>query len=142
MTQQSEIKRAEVSKQQKICEDLMINMSKEQRNADESQKNIEAEKIKIGKEKEETEKLAADADAELQKAYPALAAAQEAIESLDKKYIAEIKSFASPPIDVATVMSAVMIVLGKEATWMSVKKELADPKFVDRIKFFDKDNIS
>jgi hypothetical protein len=37
----SEIKRAEVTKQQKLCEDLIIVMSKEQRNADESQKHIE-----------------------------------------------------------------------------------------------------
>lgn len=60
---------------------------------------------------------------------------------LDKKYIAEIKSFASPPPDVATVMSSVMIVLGKDPTWQSVKKELADPKFVDKIMNYDKDNI-
>ena len=116
-------------------------MSKEQRIADEAQKRIEGEKVKIEKEKEETEKLAADADAELQKAYPALAAAQEALEGLDKKYIAEIKSFVSPPADVAIVMSSVMIVLGKDPTWASVKKELADPKFVDRVINFDKDNI-
>mmetsp|Transcript_21619 Transcript_21619/g.15865 ORF Transcript_21619/g.15865 Transcript_21619/m.15865 type:complete len:271 (+) Transcript_21619:3003-3815(+) len=39
-------------------------------------------------------------------------------------------------------MASVMIVLGKDPTWMSVKKELADPKFVDKIMNFDKDNIS
>jgi dynein heavy chain len=60
---------------------------------------------------------------------------------LDKKYIAEIKSFANPPADVATVMSAVMIVLGKDPTWASVKKELANPKFVDIIMQFDKESI-
>jgi hypothetical protein len=43
----------------------MITMSKEQRNADEAQKNIEIETVKIEKEKEDTEKLAADAEAEL-----------------------------------------------------------------------------
>lgn len=129
MTAESEIKRAEVSKQQKLCEDLMISMSKEQRNADEQQKKMEQEKIKIEKEKEETEKLAADAEQELKKAEPALIAAREALEMLDKKFIAEIKSFPTPPPIVATVMSAVMIVLGKDPTWSSVKKELADPKF-------------
>jgi len=61
--------------------------------------------------------LAADAEAELKKAEPALLAAQEAIEMLEKKYIAEIKSFTSPPPDVATVMSAVMIVFQKETSW-------------------------
>lgn len=61
---------------------------------------------------------------------------------LDKKYIAEIKSFSSPPPDVATVMASVMIVLGKDPTWQSVKVALADPKFVDKIMNFDKENIS
>lgn len=60
---------------------------------------------------------------------------------MDKKYIAEIKSFANPPADVATVMNAVMIVLNKEPTWASVKKELANPKFVEMVMTFDKENI-
>ena len=55
--------------------------------------------------------------------------------------IAEIKSFPQPPVIVATVMSSVMIVLGKDPTWASVKKELADPKFVEKIMNYDKDNI-
>ena len=141
MTAESEIKRVEVSKQQKICEELAINIQKEQKNADEKQKFIEVETVTVNKDKEETEKLAADAERELKKAEPALIAAQEALESLDKKYIAEIKSFTNPPADVATVMSAVMIVLGKDPTWASVKKELANPKFVEMIMSFDKENI-
>lgn len=141
MTAESEVKRIEVSKQQKICEELAINIQKEQKKADEQQRFIEGERVKIGKEREDTEKLAADAEAELKKAEPALIAAQEALESLDKKYIAEIKSFTNPPPDVATVMSAVMIVLGKDPTWASVKKELANPKFVEMVMSFDKENI-
>lgn len=34
-----------------------------------------------------------------------------------------------------------MIVLGKDPTWASVKKELANPKFVEMIMGFDKENI-
>ena len=117
MAKESEIKRAEVSRQQKICEDLMININKEKKNAGEQQVIINAKNIEVGKEKEETMTLAAEADAELKKAEPALIAAQEAIEMLDKKYIAEIKSFVTPPPDVATVMNSVMIVLGKEPSW-------------------------
>lgn len=104
----------------------MINISKERKNADEQQVNIQAQRVKIEKEKEETLQLAADADAELKKAEPALQAAQQALEMLDKKYIAEIKSFTSPPPDVATTMSAVMIVLQKPTSWADIKKELTD----------------
>jgi dynein heavy chain len=95
----------------------MINIAKERKNADEQQVNIEAQRVKIEKEKEETLQLQQDAEAELKKAEPALMAAQQALEMLDKKYIAEIKSFTAPPPDVATVMNAVMIVFQKEANW-------------------------
>lgn len=142
MSAASEITRAEVSRQQKVCEDLMINIAKERKNADEQQVHIEAQTVKIEKEKEDTLQLAADAEAELKKAEPALLAAQSALELLDKKFIAEIKSFTSPPTDVATVMSAVMIVLQKDPTWQTVKKELADPNFVKKIMEFDKERIS
>lgn len=85
--------------------------------------------------------LAADAEAELKKAEPALLAANEALEGLDKKHISEIKSFTSPPDAVATVMAAVMVVLGKDTSWPTVKKELAAPDFVKGIMLFDKENI-
>lgn len=75
----------------------MISITKEKKIADEQQKVIEQQTVKIEKDKEETLKLAADAEADLKKAEPALLAAQEAIEKLDKKYIAEIKTFTSPP---------------------------------------------
>lgn len=67
--------------------------------------------------------------------------AQEAIDKLDKKYIAEIKAFTTPPPDVQTTMSAVMILLQKEPTWQSAKKELSDSSFIKKIMEFDKDNI-
>jgi dynein heavy chain len=120
----------------------MLNIAKERKNADEQQVNIEAQTVKIEKEKEETLVLAADAEAELKKAEPALIAAQEALEGLDKKHISEIKSFPTPPDAVATVMAAVMTVLGKDPGWPSVKKELADSNFVKKIMDFDKEAIS
>ena len=126
MAAEAEIKRIDVSKSQKAAEDLVINIAKERKIADEKQVFIEDQTVKIEKEKEETIELAADADRELKKAEPALIEAQKALEGLDKKYIAEIKAFTSPPAAVETVMSSVMIVLQKQPDWASVKKELTD----------------
>ena len=40
-------------------------------------------------------------------------------------------------------MSAVMTVLGKfNADWATVKKEMTDPNFIERIRCLDKDNMS
>lgn len=86
-------------------------------------------------------KQADEVQAELKKCEPALISAQQAIDKLDKKYIAEIKAFTTPPPDVQTTMSAVMILLQKDATWASAKKELSDSSFIKKIMEFDKDNI-
>lgn len=86
--------------------------------------------------------MAAEAEAELKKCEPALEMAQEAINMLDKKYIAEIKAFTTPPPDVQTTMSAVMVMFGKEPTWPVAKKEMGDSNFLKKIMEYDKDNIS
>lgn len=39
-------------------------------------------------------------------------------------------------------MYAVMIILGKEASWPSAKKELSDTNFIQRIKGYDKDKVT
>jgi dynein heavy chain len=39
-------------------------------------------------------------------------------------------------------MNSVMIVLGKDPTWASAKKELAAPDFIKKIMDYDKENIS
>jgi dynein heavy chain len=141
MSGEAEITRAEVSRQQKGAEELSLNIARENKAAEEQRVQIEAETVKIEKERTHTLQLAADADAELKKAEPALISAQEALEGLDKKHISEIKSFSTPPDPVLNVMAAVMTVLGKETSWPSVKKELADSNFVKKIMEFDKESI-
>ena len=94
----------------KSTEETMLIAAKKRKFADEKAINIQAESIKVDKEKEETLALAAEAEAELKKAEPALLMAEQAISMLDKQYIAEVKSFTSPPPAVGLVMSAVMIV--------------------------------
>ena len=54
--------------------------------------------------------IAADAEKDLAKAMPALDAAVDALEKLDKKSIAEVKAYAKPPELVLKTMNAVMTV--------------------------------
>jgi len=35
-----------------------------------------------------------------------------------------------------------MIILGKDPSWLSVKKEVTDPQFLDKLKNYDKENMS
>jgi dynein heavy chain len=111
----------------------------------------EAEKLAIvvNKEADAAKKTAAevkiikdDAQADLDKALPALQSAVDALNSLNKGDITEIKSFAKPPPLVQTTMEAVCILKGVKPDWDSAKKLLSDGNFLQSLMDFDKDNIS
>lgn len=60
---------------------------------------------------EETQAIADDAQRDLDEALPALEGANQALSSLDKADISEIKVFTKPPDLVMTVMEAICILL-------------------------------
>jgi dynein heavy chain len=111
----------------------------------------EAEKIAevVNKEAAEAKAKAAevqvikdDAQADLDKAMPALEAAVGALNSLNKNDITEIKSFAKPPPMVQTTLEAVCILKGEKPDWDTAKKVLSDSNFLKSLFEFDKDNIA
>ena len=86
--------------------------------------------------------IADDAQADLDKALPALEAAVSALSALNKNDITEIKSFAKPPPLVQTTMEAVCILKGEKTDWDTAKKMMGDGNFLKSLFDFDKDNIS
>jgi dynein heavy chain, axonemal len=66
----------------------------------------------------------------------------KALDSLDKKDITEVKSFAKPPELVATVLCAVCLLFRKKETWDEAKKLMGDSKFLENLKEYDKDALS
>lgn len=142
LTKQLGISQIELSKKSKECEDLVIKIENDQINARESEKEVERRKVQVDKERAEIEHTAKEAQADLEKAEPVLLKAQEGLENLSKDSLAEIKSFTKPPPDVNIVVSVIMTILGKDPSWTSAKKELADPNFLKKLKEYDKDNMS
>ena len=74
-----------VAKAQTECEEMLVVIVQEKRVVDEQQKQVNIESDKIAKEEAETKVIADDAQADLDKALPALEAAQKALELLNKK---------------------------------------------------------
>lgn len=76
---------------------------------------------------EEVSKKQKDCEADLTKAEPALLAAQEALNTLNKANLTELKSFGSPPGAVTNVTAAVMVLLApagkvpKDRSWKAAK---------------------
>lgn len=80
------------------------------------QKEVAKASIRIGEEAIECNKMAELAQADLEAAMPALQEAVNALDSLSKKDVTEMKSYVTPPQKVKMVMEAVNILLGVSTT--------------------------
>ncbi|CBZ54592.1 GF18580, related [Neospora caninum Liverpool] len=137
-----ETKKEIVARKQTECQDLLVVIVEKRSVADEQKKQVEADSERISKEEVETKILSEDARRDLAKAMPALEAAIDALEKLDKKSVAEVKAYTKPPDLVVKTMAAVMTVMEKTPSWAQAKVELNDPSFLTKVKNFDKDSIS
>lgn len=62
--------------------------------------------------------------------------------SIDKKYIAEVKSYKSPPSPVFTVASCVMIIIEKKQEWKDIIECMSDRNFMENIRQAQVENVS
>lgn len=107
--EEAQVKVAEFQQQ---CDEYLIIIVNQKKEADEQQKEVTKKSIKIGEEEVQCKKLADLAQADLDEAMPALDEAVRALDSLNKKDISEMKSYGKPPLKVEMVMEAVMILKG------------------------------
>ena len=116
-------------------------VSKEKKLADE-------EEIKVNKINIEVSAKQKDCEEDLKKAEPALLAAQDALNTLNKANLTELKSFGSPPPAVINVTAAVMVLLApngkipKDRSWQKAKIMMSkvDP-FLEGLITYDKEHI-
>ncbi|XP_031567025.1 dynein heavy chain 2, axonemal-like, partial [Actinia tenebrosa] len=131
-----------VNEFQKQCEEYLVVIVQQKRDADEQQKIVQARSEKIAEEEEKCRSMAENAQKDLDEAIPALQEAMKALESLNKKDMTEIKSYGRPPALVEKVMEAVMILRGAEPTWAEAKRQLGDGNFIKQLVNYDKDNMT
>ncbi|KAK7929355.1 hypothetical protein WMY93_005750 [Mugilogobius chulae] len=120
---------------------LMKKLFVDQEKADEVRRVVKEDEALAKSQAEETQAIADDAQRDLDEALPALEGANQALNSLDKADISEIKVFTKPPDLVMTVMEAICILLSCKPDWSSAKQLLGDSNFLRRLTDYDKDNI-
>ncbi|CAM4557085.1 unnamed protein product [Lepidochelys kempii] len=106
------------------------------------------EEQKVALITQEVKQKQKDCEEDLAKAEPALAAAQAALNTLNKNNLTELKSFGSPPSAVSNVTAAVMVLMApggkvpKDRSWKAAKVSMARVDgFLDSLIHFDKENI-
>lgn len=136
----------ESQKQVKLVQDdcnlCIVNLSSETEVLDKQKKVVEDQGDKIAEEEITIGIKRGLAQKDLLIAMPALDEATLALNSLNKKDLVEVRSYAKPPIKVEKVMESVMILLKKEASWTESKKQLGDSNFLETLKNFDKNHIT
>lgn len=142
MTEELTTKQKDLKEQEVIGDKLLQEIVTRKAAVAEQKAQLEIDTRKTQEEAKDLEGIQKEAAEELEKVLPALRKAMDALEKLDRNAVTEVKSYPKPPMAVERVMSAIMILLQKETSWASAKKELADPGFLQRLKEFDKNNIS
>ncbi|NXH32764.1 DYH9 protein, partial [Myiagra hebetior] len=106
------------------------------------------EERKVALIAQEVEQKQKDCEEDLAKAEPALAAAQAALNTLNKTNLTELRSFGSPPSAVSNVTAAVMVLtapagrIPKDRSWKAAKVAMARvDSFLDSLINFNKENI-
>jgi len=116
---------------------------------------VSGEEAKAQKKADEANELKESCEADLAEAMPALHAAVSALDTLKKDDITFLKQLKKPPGVIKLVMHAVCIMFGMKGTrkpdpdsgkmvedwWEPSLKLVSDPKFLDNLKTYDKDNI-
>jgi dynein heavy chain, axonemal len=134
---------------------LLVKITADRKVADAQSVIVNAEAAKCNLQAAEATELKISCEADLAEAIPALEAAERALNSLDKSAITEMKAMKKPSPAIKSVMAACCIMLGvkpdkkmKEGDpridpyWVPATKSLLnDPRFLQRLQQYDRDNM-
>ena len=121
-------KKKEVESKKAATDDVLEEMGKQRSEAEAQQGLADIEKKKADSAADEARKLELQAAGDLAIARPALDAANEAVNCLDKASMTELKSFSKPPAGVDKVTTALLIMIKgekKDFSWDNAKKMMA-----------------
>merc|ERR1719169_103941 len=134
----------------------MVKVEGEQVKASEKQLQVDEEAAKADIQAKEANEIKADCTKDLAAAMPALEAAVDALSKLSKGDIGEVKAMKTPPAGVVLTAQALCLMFGVKPVkvaspdgkgkvddyWEPAKKEvLGDPRLLDMMIGYDKDNM-
>jgi dynein heavy chain len=146
LTQQS----AEVEEARAKTADLLETVDREKSIVSEKSALAEVEQQKTNKSVQEVEEFEATCRKELAEAQPFVIEAKEALNTLDKASLTELKSMSRPPDDVVMVTAAVKVLTSdprrippvKQRDWANCKQMMANVgQWMNSLISFDQDHI-
>ena len=137
---------AVVEEKKEATDSLLAFVGQETAIADEQKAVAVKEEEKCSIIAEEVSAFQAECERDMAAAEPVIQAAIDALNSLDKKSLTELKALASPPPGVEDVTAGVMVLLGggkipKDVSWTAAKKLMGNiDQFLNTLLSYDKNN--
>ena len=135
-----------VEEKKEATDNLLAFVGQETTVADEQKAVAVKEEEKCSRIAEEVSAFQAECEKDMAAAEPIVQAAIEALNSLDKKSLTELKALASPPPGVEDVTAGVIVLLGggkipKDLSWGAAKKLMGNiDQFLNVLLSYDKNN--
>jgi len=134
--------RPEIDKKEKETQVMVVNLEKQSKVAAEQEKVNAKEEAESKKMFNEVMVIKKDCEESLSQAMPIYNSAINALNTLNKNDITEMKVYATPPPAVVTVIGAVCCLFEKKQDWETGKAFMQKPEeFLQALKTYDKDNV-
>ena len=104
--------------------EMVVELEKETKTANEAEAVCAKDTNEAQVKRDEVNELKNICKADLDKAIPILNKAKDAVGSIDKKGLQEMKAYSNPPALVALVLKAVCLILGEKESWDDAKKKV------------------
>lgn len=104
--------------------EMVIELEKESKIANQTEILCAKDTAEAQKSRDEVSQLKNICQIDLDKAIPILNRAKNAVASIDKKGLQEMKAYATPPALVETVLKAVCLIMGELENWDTAKKKI------------------
>eukprot|EP00736_Rhodelphis_marinus_P010572 Rmarinus@m.9666 len=138
-----------VEEKKAATDELLQQVGKEQAEAEKQQAIAAEEEAKCATIQSSVMDMQQECERELSAAEPILEAAAEALNSLDKNSLTELKALGKPSEDIVACLQAVMCLatpggkpIAKDPNWNTCKKFMGDVgQFLGMLQTFDKDNV-
>ncbi|CAF0886754.1 unnamed protein product, partial [Adineta ricciae] len=142
------VEEVEVTKKNEEADRLIKVVETETKKVTEQREAAAIEEKEVAEKKERVAERQAECDHDLQKALPALEAAKDALNTLNRNNLTELRSFATPPSAVLKVTASIQILLAppnrvpRDRTWRAAKSMIGDVGvFLNTLLNYDKNHI-
>ncbi|XP_076548684.1 dynein beta chain, ciliary isoform X2 [Osmia lignaria lignaria] len=142
------VQEGELKKKNEIADKILAEVRAENTKAEGEKAFVSEEEGKVAEIKERVAERQKRCDEDLARAEPAVRQAEAALDTLNKNNLTELKSFGTPPAQVAMVVEAVLVLFApkgqipKDRSWKACKAMMGHTDtFLSQLRNYDKENI-